>query len=480
MIKKGTIIGDRYEVIRQIGRGGSSEVYLVKHIYLDTEFALKVSPLSQLKRRDDAIEAHILKDLRHPQLPRIIDIFQDDKYSYIVRDYIEGSDLRQHIDRHGPQPIDKTVDYAVQIIDVLRYLHGRAEPLIYRDLKPSNIIISRTQRLILIDFGTTRTYNPTRDEDTVYLGTKGYAPPELFGGSQSDQRTDIYSLGATLYYIYTADHWMEVAAAEKFRKFNGVVANHLRAVIEKAMQLSAAKRYQTVDELKDDLIARGLYKGTNRPLSTSQTGHHQANKLIVGVMGLTRGCGCTHQALAIAKYCAKRLAKTVFIQRVAGADLTLLESYSNGRSVGQGSLNSSFKLSGIHFMQDVKDDQFNDLITKRDINLVIDYATNYHLLNDFLKAHKKIVVLPKSAWALANYQRIFELLKYQDVDFIVNLASEDNCADLADWLQIDRRRLHASGYIADPLVGGEGDSLYQSLIGVGKQRHRFKFWGGNR
>ncbi len=477
-MKLNSVINERYQVVRQIGRGGSSDVYLVKHIYLESEFAMKVMPITANCEIDYSAEAHLLKDLRHAQLPRIIDIFQDANYFYIVRDYIAGEDLEKYVDMHGPQSLAATVDYSTQIIDVLSYIHNRSKPLIYRDLKPTNIIRSHDGKLTLIDFGTSRTYKPTSDEDTVYLGTKGYAPPELFGGAQSDQRTDIYSLGATIYYLYSGEHWSEVGQAEKFRKFRGEKAEALKNIIEKAMQLTPAKRYQTVGEIKQALIDSGLYhlKDNVSPPTSS----HLENKVIVGVMGLSRGCGCTHQAIAIAKYCAKHIGKTIYLQKIEQTNLNLFENFIASRSINHNSGRDSFKAEGIEFLKDVKAESFNTLITRRNTNIVIDYGAHTHLLNDFLKAHRKIVVLPKSAWALSGYQTIFELLKYQDVEFVVNLAEREDVIDLADWLDIDEKRLNAIGYIPNPLMNSNFTECYRHLVGKYRRRRRFNFWGGNK
>ncbi len=477
-MKLNSVINERYQVVRQIGRGGTSDVYLVKHIYLDSEFAMKVMPLQPNSEIDYSVEAHILKDLRHVQLPRIIDIFQDDQYFYIVRDYIDGVDLEKYVDMHGPQSFAATIDYTAQIIDVLNYIHTRPQPLIYRDLKPTNLIRSHDGKLTLIDFGTTRTYNPTSDEDTVYLGTKGYAPPELFGGNQSDQRTDIYSLGATIYYLYSGEHWSDVGQADKFNKFRGEKAEALKGIIEKAMQLTPEKRYQTVIELKQALIDSGLYRlkeGAAPTISSSSE-----RKVIVGVMGLSRGCGCTHQAIAIAKYCAQHIGKTIFLQKVEQANLNLFENFITGRKANHRNNGNSFKVEGVEFLKDVKDEALNTLITRRNTNIVIDYATHTHFLNDFLKAHKKIVVLPKSAWALSDYQTILELVKYQDVEFIVNLAEGEDAIDLADWLGVDEKRIHAAGYMPNPFRVNDYTELYQRLVGKYTRKRLFNFWGGNK
>ncbi len=471
-----SIVDGRYQVVKQIGSGGSSNVYLVRHIKLDSTFAMKVVNKSYVDAVDGATEAHILKNLRHPQLPRVIDIFESDGVVCIVRDYIEGSDIERHIDACGPQSLEKTIDYTMQIIDILDYLHGAEQPLIYRDLKPSNLIRSADDKLFLIDFGTTRNYNPERDEDTVYLGTNGYAPPELFGGRQSDGRTDIYSLGATIYYIFCAEHWVDVPVDEKFAKFHGSAAEALRSVIEKALQLAPQKRYQTVAELRRDIVDKGLSESG----CCEQPVEYGDGKVIVSIMGLSRGCGCTHQAIALADYCARNLGKTVYIERSLSQNLTLLENYSLDKAPEHNSGNRRFKVAGVQFVKAPSDDEINALITRRRTNIVIDYGNRLHLLNDFLKGHKKIFVLPKSPWALVEYHTIKEITKYQDVEFVVNLADAEEAEDIARWLKIDKKRLSAIGYLADPFQSKQYSAVYGKLIGRRSRKSILDFLRGER
>ena len=149
-------------------------------------------------------ETEMLKKLDHPNLPSIIDVI--DKYDsfIIVMDYIEGKSLQDILDLEGPQSEDKVIEWSKQLCDVLGYLHSRRPPIIYRDMKPANVILRPTGDLTLIDFGTAREYKETNNEDTTWLGTRGYAAPEQFGGrGQTDARTDIYTLGATMYHLIT-------------------------------------------------------------------------------------------------------------------------------------------------------------------------------------------------------------------------------------------------------------------------------------
>ncbi len=475
-MKVNTIVDGRYLVIRQIGSGGSSNVYLVRHIKLDSTFAMKVVNKSHIDGVDCATEAHVLKKLRHPQLPRVIDIFELDGVVCIVRDYIEGSDLERYIDARGPQSLEKTIDYSMQIIDLLSYLHGVEQPLIYRDLKPSNLIRSAEDKLFLIDFGTTRNYNPERDEDTVYLGTNGYAPPELFGGHQSDSRTDIYSLGATIYYIYCAEHWVDVPTDEKFAKFHGSGGEALKSVIEKAMQLSPQNRYQSVTEMRGDIVAKGLYDA----VCFEQPTEYGDDKVIVSVMGLSRGCGCTHQAIALADYCARNFGKTVYIERSLSQNLNLLENFVLDRAPDYHSGNARFKLSGVHFVKAPSDDEINALITQRRTNIVIDYGNRLHLLNDFLKGHKKIFILPKSPWALVEYHTIKEITRYQDVEFVVNLSDREDAEDIARWLSVDKKRIAAVGYLADPFQSKQYSAVYGKLTGRRSKKSILDFLRGER
>jgi serine/threonine protein kinase len=208
-----SLIRDRYVVVRVIGRGGMGAVYLVTDT-LDQNRVMALKEMSNtaiVDARDRAMaveqfrrEAELLRRLRHPNLPIVSDEFAlDDRY-YLVMEYVPGSTLQQMLDRgEGPFPEARVVAWANQLCDVLHYLHRQQPPIIFRDLKPGNIMIMADDRLKLIDFGIARLFKPGQRQDTMLLGTQGYAAPEQYGGGQSDARSDVYALGATLFSLLT-------------------------------------------------------------------------------------------------------------------------------------------------------------------------------------------------------------------------------------------------------------------------------------
>lgn len=206
MARMGEIIDGKYEILREVGRGGMSVVYLAMDKRLNKQWAIKefrkdkddVSKQVALKALLD--EANLMKKLDHPTLPRIVDIIDNRQTVYVIMDYIEGESLNKVLDAYGAQPQEAVIEWAKQLSDVLDYLHTQNPPVIYRDMKPANIMLKPDGSVRLIDFGIAREYKEGKAGDTEAIGTRGYAAPEQFGGKgQTDARTDIYSLGVTLY-----------------------------------------------------------------------------------------------------------------------------------------------------------------------------------------------------------------------------------------------------------------------------------------
>lgn len=195
---------DTYEIKSVIGKGGMSTVYLADHKRLHTRWAVKEVRKQQAARFDFLAESNILKRLQHPMLPRIIDIFEDRDCIYIVEDFVEGVTLDELLKQQKRVEEAVALQWFRDLCGVLNYLHTqKPNPIIYRDMKPSNIMLQPDGSLKLIDFGIAREYKQDSSADTTYIGTKGYAAPEQFGRAQTDGRTDIYSLGVTMYHLLT-------------------------------------------------------------------------------------------------------------------------------------------------------------------------------------------------------------------------------------------------------------------------------------
>ena len=206
-------------------------------------------------RFDFLAESNILKRLQHPMLPRIVDIFEDRDCIYIVEDFVEGITLDGLLKQQKKVDEPQGLQWLRDLCGVLTYLHGqRPHPIIYRDMKPSNIMLQPDGSLKLIDFGIAREYKQESNADTTYIGTKGYAAPEQFGKAQTDARTDIYSLGVTMYHLLTGKSPYEPPYQfVPVRQLVPELSHGIEYILNKCVQSEPADRYQTVDELVDDL-----------------------------------------------------------------------------------------------------------------------------------------------------------------------------------------------------------------------------------
>lgn len=253
----GSVIDGKYEVLKQIGKGGMSKVYLAMDKRLNKQWAVKELRRRALDKENEVVvqgliaEANLMKKLDHPALPRIVDIIEERDTIYIVMDYIEGETLQTILKQSGPQNQDLVIQWAKQLCSVLDYLHTRTPAIIYRDMKPGNVMITPAGNVKLIDFGIAREYKEQQTEDTISLGTKGYAAPEQFGGKgQTDARTDIYSLGVTLYHLLTGRNPAEPPyKIYPIRHWNPSLSGGLEQVIEKCTQINPKDRYQNCAEL---------------------------------------------------------------------------------------------------------------------------------------------------------------------------------------------------------------------------------------
>lgn len=253
----GTIIENKYKIVKHIARGGAFDTYLANDTRLNLTWAIKVS---RSNRIDDMglikNQINILKQLDHPMIPRFADAYMTNGKAIIVQEYVAGTTLEEIVNEYGGQSVEHVVDWIGQICNVMGYLHMQSPMFIYRDVKPANFILEPSGRIRVVDFDIIRSYKPGRTEDTVNLGTKGYAAPEQFGGrGQTDPRTDVYGIGATMYRLLTgADVQERNIILNPITLDEPGIPSGLAYIINKCTQFNPRERYNSCDELLNDLV----------------------------------------------------------------------------------------------------------------------------------------------------------------------------------------------------------------------------------
>ncbi len=263
-LERGTLLHKRYRVVEILGQGGMGSVYRAVDENLGVDVALKENLFTTDEyARQFRLEAVILANLRHPNLPRVSDHFVvGDQGQYLVMDFIDGEDLRQRMERIGTISDEEAIMIGAAICDALTYLHTRKPPILHRDLKPGNVKITPDGHIFLVDFGLAKVVQGSQTTTTgARAMTPGYSPPEQYGTARTDARTDIYSLGATLYAALTGiipedglARAMENVQLTPLRKRNKKVSRRLATTIEQAMSVDPGDRFQSAEEFKYALL----------------------------------------------------------------------------------------------------------------------------------------------------------------------------------------------------------------------------------
>jgi eukaryotic-like serine/threonine-protein kinase len=263
-LERGILLHKRYRIVEILGQGGMGSVYRAVDENLGVDVALKENLFTTDEyARQFRLEAVILANLRHPNLPRVSDHFVvGDQGQYLVMDFIDGEDLRQRMERMGTISEDDAIMVGAAICDALAYLHTRKPPILHRDIKPGNVKVTPDGHIFLVDFGLAKVVQGTQATTTgARAMTPGYSPPEQYGTARTDPRTDIYSLGSTLYAtlcgIIPEDglaRAMDNAQLTPLRKRNPKISRRLATAIEKAMAVDPADRFQTAEDFQKALL----------------------------------------------------------------------------------------------------------------------------------------------------------------------------------------------------------------------------------
>ncbi len=257
-----TLLKQRYRVLQTIGQGGMGSVYLSQDISLgDRLVAIKEMSQSNSQQAQEAIdnfkrEAHLLAGLQHPNLPSIYDYFEENARWYLVMSFIQGETLEDYLS-HAPGqrlPLEEALHIGLELCGVLHYLHTHQPSIIFRDLKPGNIMRSADGRVYLIDFGIARHFKPGKAKDTANYGSAGYAPPEQYGKAQTTERSDIYSLGATLYELISGyDPSQTPFRFPPLQSLIPTLPNQLAKLITQMLEMDDNKRPANIKVVQQEL-----------------------------------------------------------------------------------------------------------------------------------------------------------------------------------------------------------------------------------
>ncbi|MDE6606678.1 MAG: serine/threonine protein kinase, partial [Lachnospiraceae bacterium] len=245
----------RYEIVNQIGKGGNSEVYKAFDRHLNRYVAIK-----RIHKEEGHFfqEAKILKQLKHPAIPVIYDIFREDGNNCIIMEYMEGRNLLSVLENGEPVGEENAIRIGIRLSECLQYLHRLPQKIIYRDLKPANILIDETGKIKLIDFDSAFMGNE-REGKRMWSGTYGYSAPEQFEAKQeADERSDIYGLGTTMYHLLTGQNPSKPPYhLYKIGEINPLISEELEKVVEKCMSEEKEGRYGNMEEVIDGLTRCG-------------------------------------------------------------------------------------------------------------------------------------------------------------------------------------------------------------------------------
>lgn len=393
----GEVLGGRYVIDRVIGEGGMSCVYLAEDLKLPgKKWAVKESLSEPGMQRVVQDEAQLLIKLSHPRLPRIVDYVhhEDSGYNYLVMDFIQGMTLEKYVrSSQGDVNPEFIMELTEQLLDVLEYLHNHEPQVIYRDLKPSNIMLNDQLEVRLIDFGIARSYKQERGEDTVKLGTVGFAAPEQYGGRQSDARSDLYGLGALLLYLSTGGKFSEWITGVE-RHIRGDLPRELVPVIRKLLQYDPEHRYQSAAEVRS-----ALRRQQQLPAGAAGSQHGKvAGTLVAAVLGASSGVGTTHSCIAFGHFLAASYDRVAVVEMSAKSTaFTRIQEIAGGGRLGA---IRKFEINGIHFWRQTARSEVISLLGGSYDAVVLDLGSyrDSERLEEFLRADMPIVIGSGAEW----------------------------------------------------------------------------------
>lgn len=323
IVEELSIISKKYEVLETLGHGANGTVYLVRHKGLNTLRAVKVFD-KNFSEQNFLTEINLLKNLRHPSIPIVYDVEEDERYIYVIEEYIDGNNLSVIIQEKGKLPEKEACSIALQLCNVLIYLHNLDMAIVHLDLKPENVIFCENGTVKLIDFDNSAFMN---DKKKACSGSVGFAAPEQYHRLEPNVSSDIYAWGMLFLFMLTGEH--------DHSKFEQIKSKEICLIIRKCIRHNPRERYANIDSVKDDLNT--FMKKINKEVNLS---------LGIHFIGIKRGVGNTHIALSLTKYLTDKNISCCYMDKTKRNDIRAL---TKAARLGD---NGAFTLFGINILPD--------------------------------------------------------------------------------------------------------------------------------
>lgn len=440
---------NKYQVVKELGRGGTASVYLAKHIILNSYRAIKYISNNNPLYEHHIKEAFLLKNLKHSCIPIIYDIEENEYGSYIIEQYIEGATLKEYILSHGPISEGEIISYGLQLCDLILYLHLSSRSIIYIDLKPENIIIANGT-LKLIDFGSA-IYQDEPNEGQRYSATKGYSAPEIFANDNVDERSDVYGIGMMLYYMATGRYLTNNSKNISNIDLNEYCSNGLKGIINRCLKYNPSQRYGSVTRLTKHLSSL-MQKNKNYD--------DRVSSVRIGVIGTQPRIGVTHLSLCICRYLTFHKNKALYIEK----NNSNLISKIRKQYMDLDSHKNILKVNGISMLSRnliKREESLEGFISVEDYGSLTD-----NNLDDFLTADIKILVLGAKDWEMDYSEYALRITEsYDDILYFFNFLDGSQFQRIMKSMK--QKNCYRIPYEADPMskrAAKKGLDLYEELL----------------
>ncbi|NGZ74493.1 serine/threonine protein kinase [Saccharibacillus alkalitolerans] len=470
-LERGAVIGERYRVERVLGSGGMGRVYLASDAKLPGKWwAVKETMADTADYERIENEARMLTRLRHRSLPQVADFFAPDAEGrvFLVMEYIEGSNLGEYMAHTEGRPsIPFVLELALRICEVLEYLHGQSPPIVFRDLKPGNVMIGGDGTVRLIDFGIARSAAPEKNADTVKLGTIGFAAPEQYEG-RSDPSSDQYALGALLLYLCTGGAFSEWTPDAQ-RALRPDMPPTLVPAIRRMLSYRREERFESVAEVKR-LIRPD---GTDEEHAAS-AGSSGGGTTTVAVLGNYPGCGSTHTAIAAAHTLAREGGRTALVElgRASGTFERIAMEWEGEPLKGK----RTFSIRDVDYWPAADRERLGDIFGRGYRHIVLDLGTcgNARDFEEFLRADIPLIVGSASEWrsgdliAFAHRESLRARPKWI---YALPFAADNAVKDMRR--RLGHKKVYALPALPDPF-GGNAREAFEPILGAlyGRQARR--------